>query len=181
MSHGDATVALFQIFGAILADDVAGYNVYRSSSSESGDFVRINSRLIDAGAGNEYVDTEIRHGSTYWYRVGLVEAGEELLSRPISITIPGGRLALYPNVPNPFNPTTRISFYLPEASMVDLSVFDVEGRVVRTLVREHRSTGTHSVTWDGRNDQGHAVSTGIYLYRITAGAKTLARKAVLLK
>lgn len=73
------------------------------------------------------------------------------------------------NFPNPFNPETVIRFNLPEASRVNLNVYNVLGQVVRTLVNQELPAGLHSVIWDGKNTQGSDVSSGVYFYRIKAG------------
>jgi hypothetical protein len=90
--------------------------------------------------------------------------------------------ALRQSVPNPFNPTTTISYDVPAGGAhVTIRIYDVSGRVVRTLVDDRRSAGAHEVTWDGRNSAGNAVSTGVYLYRMVAGSFVQARRMVLLK
>ena len=90
--------------------------------------------------------------------------------------------ALFPNYPNPFNPTTTIRYAVPEPAGVTLAVFDVLGRRVRTLVSERVSSGTHAVVWDGRDEHGNSAGTGVYFYRLTAGANPiLTGKMILLK
>ncbi len=92
-----------------------------------------------------------------------------------------GDYALWPNYPNPFNPQTRITFALPEASDVRLAVYDVLGREVVRLVSGSYPAGTHAVTWDGRDAAGTPVPSGVYLYRIEAGRFTQTRRMTLLK
>lgn len=89
--------------------------------------------------------------------------------------------ALYQNYPNPFNPETRITFDLPAESVVQLSVYDLLGRQVRTLVNDQRPAGTYTVSWDARDEAGARVSSGIYVYRLQAGEHTMTMKMVLLK
>jgi hypothetical protein len=84
------------------------------------------------------------------------------------------------NYPNPFNPTTKIVFLLPEASNVSLKIYDVSGRLVRTLVNESRPAGNYHLTWDGRDESGARVSSGIYFYRIVAGSFIKTRRMVLI-
>jgi len=88
---------------------------------------------------------------------------------------------LHQNKPNPFNPVTTIDFDLAEDAEVRLDIHDVAGRLVRTLLREGRSHGRHSVTWNGLDQGGHRVSSGIYVYTLRAGAVTESRRMVLLK
>lgn len=84
--------------------------------------------------------------------------------------------------PNPFNPTTQIALSLPESAEVSVSVFNVLGQEVRTLISgEVMAAGDHVVSWDGRNDAGVSVSTGVYLYRVVAGEQILSKKMILMK
>ncbi len=91
------------------------------------------------------------------------------------------RVALAQNTPNPFNPSTAISFSLPGESAVSLAVFDVSGRLIRTLAAGVLPAGEHTVSWDGRDDRGAAASSGIYLYRLTTNGETITRRMTLLK
>lgn len=89
--------------------------------------------------------------------------------------------ALYPNYPNPFNPETRIRFQLAKHSDVKLMIYDVLGRKVRTLVSNKMDAGNHVVNWDGLNDQGANVASGMYIYRIKAGDFIDYRKMLLVR
>ncbi len=91
-----------------------------------------------------------------------------------------GRNVLYANFPNPFNPTTLISFEIPEAGIVNLQILDIRGRVVEVLVDAQVSAGIHSVAWAGRAN-GEPVSAGIYFYRLSTQNGNLVRKMTLLK
>jgi hypothetical protein len=91
------------------------------------------------------------------------------------------RFALRANHPNPFNPSTTIAFELPEASPVELSVFDARGAHVVTLVEGVRAAGPHEISWNGHNTEGRAVGSGVYFYRLRAGSRSATRKMVLLK
>ncbi|MFH1278843.1 MAG: FlgD immunoglobulin-like domain containing protein [Candidatus Eisenbacteria bacterium] len=95
--------------------------------------------------------------------------------------VPAVKNDLAQNRPNPFNPTTTIHFSLESRSEVSLKVFDVAGREVRALENRALQAGQHSVTWDGTNNQGQAVSSGIYFYRIEAGRFESTKKMVLLR
>jgi len=76
--------------------------------------------------------------------------------------------SLHQNYPNPFNPVTTIQYDIPEASLVRMDVYDILGRKVRTLVNHQHQAGYHAVMWNGQNDHGVPVATGMYIYRITA-------------
>ncbi len=92
------------------------------------------------------------------------------------------RYELYQNVPNPFNPTTLIRYDVPPGgARVTLRVFDVSGKVVKTLADGVESAGQKSAQWDGRNESGNQVSTGVYFCRLTAGSFVETKKMVLLK
>ena len=90
-------------------------------------------------------------------------------------------LQLDQNHPNPFNPSTTISFVMPVKTRAMLAVYDVAGRHVRTLVDDVRDAGPNRAGWDGRDARGNAVGSGVYLYRLTAEGRSLSRKMVLLK
>lgn len=89
--------------------------------------------------------------------------------------------SLCQNRPNPFNPTTDISFSLPKTGQVKLVVYNILGAEVATLVEEVRSAGVHRVSWNGTNSSGQQVASGIYLYRLTAGEFAATKKMLLLK
>jgi hypothetical protein len=89
--------------------------------------------------------------------------------------------ALKQNFPNPFNPTTVIRYALPEASNVRLDVHNTLGQVVRTLVDEKQVAAGYRITWDGRNEHGQQMASGIYIYRIVAGEFTATRRMLLIK
>jgi hypothetical protein len=91
------------------------------------------------------------------------------------------RFALGEASPNPFNPSTQISYSLAEDGMVRLNIHDARGALVRTLVHEYQSSGTRSVVWNGRDDRGHAVSSGVYFYVLESGAKKASHKMLLVK
>jgi hypothetical protein len=92
------------------------------------------------------------------------------------------RFALHANVPNPFNPITTVSYDVPAAGgHVNIAIFDVAGRRVRTLVDEQRPAGVFSVEWKGEDDRGRQVASGVYFYRMRAGEFVETKKMVLLK
>jgi len=93
--------------------------------------------------------------------------------------------ALGQNFPNPFNPSTTIAFDIPENREegvdVQLNIYNIRGQLVRSLVNEVKTPGHYSVQWNGMNEKGDVVSSGVYFYRIKAGDYTATRKMVLLK
>jgi hypothetical protein len=162
-----------------------GYRVTRAES-EGGRYQEITKELIPAsgsasGGSYEYRDESVTANRTYWYKLQEV-AGDGLGMEfgPYSVTY---RLAnaLEQNRPNPFNPTTTIDYAMARDGQVELSIYDVAGRRVRTLVNERQRADVYRVEWDGTNDGGQRVASGVYFYRIVAGKFTQTRKMVMLK
>jgi hypothetical protein len=89
--------------------------------------------------------------------------------------------SLSQNRPNPFNPTTEISFSLPKPSEVNLTIYNILGEKVVTLTEGARTAGVHSVTWDGRDSRGITVASGVYFYRLDAGELTATKKMLMMK
>ena len=92
-----------------------------------------------------------------------------------------GEFALHPNYPNPFNPSTVISYDIANSANVSLSVYDMRGRVVNDLVRKFQDAGSYSINWYGNDKLGNQVSAGVYIYKLQAGSKVISRKMVLMK
>lgn len=110
--------------------------------------------------------------SGYLSPAALSTAGDVGLSAP---------RAMQQNVPNPFNPQTKISYTLDTPGSAQLRIFDVSGRVVRTLVSGRQDAGEHSVVWDGNGDDGRAQASGVYCYQLRTEKGLETRKAVMLR
>jgi flagellar hook assembly protein FlgD len=91
------------------------------------------------------------------------------------------KYALHQNYPNPFNPSTTIKYDLKAKTDVKLTIYNVLGQKVRTLVNMNQSAGFKNIVWDGLNDVGEQVSTGVYIYRIEADNFVKSRKMVFMK
>jgi hypothetical protein len=91
------------------------------------------------------------------------------------------KFALFQNRPNPFNPETEISYYLPEGCEVNLTIYNILGRRVKTLFEGHQNAGMKTLVWDGKDDQGKQLSSGIYFYRLQAGYFNQTKKMSLIK
>ena len=89
--------------------------------------------------------------------------------------------ALSRNYPNPFNPTTTIDYSIPEAGNVELVIFNMAGQKVRTLVSEKQDAAYYKVVWDGRNENGESVASGLYFYRLASGNFNKIEKMTLIK
>lgn len=88
---------------------------------------------------------------------------------------------LQTNYPNPFNASTFIRFTLPTSDQVSLRLFDINGRHLHTLLERVMPAGAHAIHWDGRDHQGKAVASGVYLYRLHTGKQKITRKMTLLR
>ena len=88
---------------------------------------------------------------------------------------------LYQNRPNPFNPTTEVRFSLAQAGQVEVAIYDVNGRLVKTLVDSKMEAGLHSAVWDGTNDRGNKVGSGVYWSKMKTATYTSNKQMVILK
>jgi hypothetical protein len=168
--------------------DLGGYKIYRGLSS---DFVPGPGNLVASPTQEMWFDDQWRWNTGSWYKVAAVDIHDNespfAVTGPSSVTgagTPGvpDEYALGQNVPNPFNPTTTIQYDVPDGGgAVTLRVYDVSGRLVRTLVDGRQTPGSKSVVWNGTNDGGQGVASGIYFYRMTAPGFSSTRKMVLLR
>ena len=139
----------------------------------------------------EYNDFHVVNGMTYTYYVTVVYSeGESAPSNTVEATPPtdvtddqnrNTVTQLGENYPNPFNPSTMIHFDLKEKSQVTLSVYNTRGECVKHLTNASFSYGKHQLYWNGTNDKGNSVSSGIYYYKMKAGNYTKIRKMLLIK
>ncbi|MBN1464724.1 T9SS type A sorting domain-containing protein [candidate division KSB1 bacterium] len=88
---------------------------------------------------------------------------------------------LQQNYPNPFNPATTIEFYLDAPQWTKITILNIQGQFVRQLLHEFAAPGRHRVIWDGRDDAGHRVSSGVYFYRATAGESIQMKKCLFIE
>ncbi len=134
----------------------------------------------NASVGRYYLRVDGYLGATSNYTVTVTGGLAVQRTAPEKSNLPSV-FALKQNMPNPFNPSTTIAFDLPKASQVSLRVFDQRGRLVRTLVNESMTAGSKSVIWNGLDDRGQRVNSGVYLYLIEADGFRTTRKMTLLK
>jgi len=177
------------------------YKVYRSTD---GYYWYVQATVTNTSYTDQQViiETNPRYADDkYYYKVTAVNAYGE--SGPSNIVSTWGKtlrkritdsdevtpeqeelpkeFALLQNYPNPGNPTTMISFQLPKADRVMLRIVNLRGQEVKTLVDDYREAGTYSVIWDGKNNRGIEVPSGIYLYTLRVGNKVFTKKLTLLK
>jgi len=122
-------------------------------------------------------------GRTYWYNILLAGASGNETFGPVEVRVDAAPAAycVYQNSPNPFNPLCTIRYATPRAGRVRLAVFDVSGAVVRTITDGWREPGVYDEVWDGRDNAGAALPSGVYFYSLEADDFTAARKMVLLR
>lgn len=159
------------------ANDLGTFNIYRSSIADAG-FVKV--ARIDGAAFN-WIDPDVERGTTYYYRIGAVDRDGEFFSQTQRIDVPQAAFALYPNHPNPFNPSTTIPFELSDPGHVILAIYDARGRHIRTLIDEARGAGRGKAVWDGLDARGSKAASGVYFARLSAGTRTHSLRMVLLK
>lgn len=128
-----------------------------------------------AMSDESYISATSYFDNTNTPRLRLVRSSPDIVAAPSVHELPS-LIVLHPNYPNPFNPTTEISFELPRAMNVSLRVFDLLGREVAVLVNGDLNAGTHRVEFDGKE-----LASGVYFYRLDAGEFLLTRKMVMLK
>ncbi|MGD8395436.1 MAG: FlgD immunoglobulin-like domain containing protein [Candidatus Eiseniibacteriota bacterium] len=168
--------------------DHLGFHLWRAPASSPEAFERLTDALIGPDAAEDHVythvDRDVVGGETYLYRLEAIDrSGGSESYGPVRGTARGRPfvLALAQNVPNPFNPTTRIAYELPAPGVVRLAVYDIDGRLVRRLVDGERDAGPHTARWDGVDRDGRPVSSGIYFSRLEADGRVLTRKMLLVK
>jgi hypothetical protein len=167
------------------AEDFHYFRVYRSSDP---DFVPSPADLVHSTTDTGWSDPDY-DGWNVYYKITALDYVENE-SEPASagtVTDAGrpevpGAFALYPNVPNPFNPSTTIRYDVPSGGgAVTLRIYDVGGRLVRTLVEGPQTTGRKTVIWDGKDDGGRSAASGVYFSRLQAPGYNKTLKMVLLK
>ncbi|RJR27428.1 MAG: T9SS C-terminal target domain-containing protein [Candidatus Latescibacterota bacterium] len=167
--------------------DLKCYAVYRGTSA---DFAPSAENRVGSPAEPSFFDTEWRWDAGYYYKVSAVDVHDN--ESPRAVLGPDGVTGvetpeavrvtrLHQNVPNPFNPSTDIRFDLKERGVVSLRVYDASGRLIRELAGGERAAGRYVETWDGRDDAGRSVASGVYFCRLETGSHTSAKKMLLLR
>ena len=151
--------------GAILQVDVEFDNILYNPS------IIMSMPSVAAGDAGANPVTALFHG--FGQFIGYLSMEDE-------IGLPG-EIALHPNFPNPFNPSTQIAYDLAKDSNVRLEIFDLMGRNVKTLVNGKQIAGRHMATWNATDNFGQPVSAGVYLYRLHTANKVFTRKMILMK
>lgn len=143
---------------------------FMASISPDGKYLFFNS----AKAGD-------RAYNAYWVDAQLIEKFNPQTDVPNGMGNIPAEFHLYQNYPNPFNPTTTIPFDLKNRAQTRLEIYNVFGTMVSILVNEEKASGRYAIEWNGKDDRGHPVSSGLYFYRLTCGVFSQTQKAILLK
>ncbi len=168
----------------------AGFTIHRGV-----DWLQLGLGIASIAAGDTLpvpilIDTAGLPAGSYRAEIVVAHSAGEPMVIPVDLdlsddptAVPAGppALTLARNHPNPFNPSTTIRFTLPEAVMVELSVYDCSGRRVQVLWTGRLPAGPHSRIWDGRDAAGRLLASGVYLARLSTGNRQLMRKMLLLK
>jgi len=144
---------------------------------------------IVGNENGEAISFKMYDGDIYESAETITFSNDETLGtpdNPITITMSTGANTpttynLSQNYPNPFNPVTVIAYQLPTASNVEISIYNIKGEKIRTLVNENREAGMYKVTWNGKDNNNNAVSSGIYFYRIITNNYSDTKKMILMK
>jgi hypothetical protein len=163
-------------------EDDAEFFVARACGPDAA-YIGLEAPSIEKDAPSfSFTDTECESDAVYRYRIDVSDrAGRRVLFETDPISVPRSELALYQNTPNPFNPSTTIGYRIPQRSRVTLEVFDIEGRLIASLVSSEQSAGAHRVVWNAMTRSGDRVASGVYYYRLIAGKETVTRKMVLMR
>ena len=171
---------------------LSGYKVYRGTDqTELSEIAHITSSLNPSMTWVN--NTDLTHGSSYYYAVKASYSSPETGDSEYSNIENSGPVSesednilpitteLEANYPNPFNPETTIRFSLKETGSVKLDIFNIKGSLVKTLIHDHKDRGHHSVIWNGIDENGSQVSSGIYFYRLMTNEYSSIKKMLLLK
>jgi hypothetical protein len=177
----------------------SGYNILRSEDKDLQNAIMINGSIINKGSSEgtqikyNYTDFEVYTNMIYYYWLESVSLdGNSEFYGPITVIIGDPTqepvpptvpmvTKLYNAFPNPFNPNTNIRYSLKEAGKVKIEIYNMKGQKIKTYDQEHTSPGYYQVSWDSCDEKGRSVASGIYLYRLSTGNYTSAKKMVLAK
>ncbi|MBN2410739.1 T9SS type A sorting domain-containing protein [candidate division KSB1 bacterium] len=166
-----------------------GFHIYRCESID-GEKQRLTDEMIDGAINsqsrNEYkwIDTQVEDNKVYYYWLADVStAGDVQFStarKAIGLAKPT-EYFISQNYPNPFNPTTSIKYALKDAGKVKLAIFNIRGQLVRNLVDSQQTAGVYNFQWDGKDENGTVVPSGVYLYTIQVNEFKMTKKMSLTK
>ncbi|MFA4948982.1 MAG: FlgD immunoglobulin-like domain containing protein [Candidatus Krumholzibacteriia bacterium] len=163
-------------------DEGAAFIVSRAGGATGKPWEVIAPAISRDGLSFGFVDDAVEAGAQHRYQVRISDVnGSRTLFETDAVSTPRLPLTLSQNVPNPFNPSTTIRYYLPERCRVKVAVYDAAGRAIASLADLDQPAGHYSFTWNGRDNLGKNVASGIYFCRLQAGKEMRSRKMVLIR
>jgi len=196
-SNGDKVILKWRTESEI---NNLGFKVYRSTELD-GDYIKVTPTFI-VGAGTEatpreysFTDEDVAVGSTYYYYIEDVDfSGKTNRSHIIEVTVGKQTItriipiksSLFQNFPNPFNPETWMPYQLAQDASVTVCIYNLKGQLIRTIALGQKAAGTYlakdrAVYWDGRDNVGEKVASGMYFYTLQAGEFIATRRMVIIK
>jgi hypothetical protein len=174
-------LVLLSVSGLVLTQTSSNYRLQKQLADQGGTLSMSDNYKINDAIGQPSpvgVSGSINYSvsSGFWGGGFIITYVHD----PYNDAIPD-KFALFQNYPNPFNPSTTISFDLPTECTVSINIYDINGRQIKTHTSSRYTAGSHQIQWDGRDDRGNPVASGIYVYRINAGKFSQSRKMMLLK
>ncbi len=165
----------------VYADEsISGFRIYREDAAGNSSTFPEDGLL--ASSATAFTDSDVIPGIDYIYILAVVKPdGSEVKSLETRAGIEIAPARLSQNYPNPFNPVTRIGYYVDRDDDVSLRIYDVAGRHVRTLMERQLPPGEYVEIWNGVDEQGDPVASGIYFYRLRIGKTTMTRRMVLIR
>ncbi len=176
-------LAIFFTSGFLVQHRLEAQITVSKSVMSNGGVVVINGEYAMLGTvGQTFVG--VTENSTHVNRVGFWYLTDQTVATDVAdetnTSLPT-EFGLDQNYPNPFNPETEIPFRIPEESDVVLKIFNIRGQLVRALIQADYTPGFHSIRWDGKDNNGMTVSSGLYIYRFQAGEFIHVKKMSLLR
>ena len=159
-----------RVLGKVIPPSATITGIAHIDSSSNRDITQTYTGVVYASNG---VDTD-----SVVFEITVVPSDQTSIGESTQLPM---KFALHQNYPNPFNPITQIKYDLPEDAMVSITIYDIMGRSIRSLVNSQQTAGYKTVQWDATNDKNRPVSAGLYLYTIQAGEFRQTKKMVLLK
>jgi len=178
--------------------NIFGFNVYRSEEASLESAIRVNGRIIEGTNTSiqhsySYSDSEFEPFTNYYYWLESSEMdNHNNFFGPVSVLTGSAEEDVNPAIvegvtgienayPNPFNPNTSIAYKVRENTQVKISIYNIKGQLIKSLVNEEKSSGKHIIAWDGRDNQGKNCSSGIYFAKMETSIVNSYHKLVLMK
>jgi hypothetical protein len=196
------TVALNSCNQAVLTwvtqteTDLSGFYIYRNTYNDLATAELISSLISATNTSQQivyvYRDKELSMPGTYYYWLQVADLdGSESFHGPVNLVYEGENNHQSPGIPeittlktvypNPFNPSTTVSYGLDKAALVSIRIYNSRGQMVREINEGSKAAGNYSLVWNGDDDRGRSLPTGVYYIRMQAGDKSFSKKAVLMK